>query len=100
MADGLIIEFEGVARDLYDAVNAILGVDTADPNSAGWPAGLLYHAAGEKAGGAVVFEVWASKGDQERFLGETLGPALQQAGAPQPSRMEWIELLAHTSLAG
>jgi hypothetical protein len=100
MADGLIIEFEGVTRDLYDAVNAILGVDPTDPNSAGWPAGLLYHAGGEKAGGAVVFEVWASKGDQERFLGEQLGPALQQAGAPQPSRMEWIELLAHTSPAG
>ena len=47
-----------------------------------------------------MFEVWASKGDQERFLNDRLGPALHDAGAPDPSRMEWLDLAAHTAPGG
>jgi hypothetical protein len=95
MADGLILEFDGVGRAEYDAVNAALGFDPVA--AAGHaPAGLLYHAGGAKAGGGwVVFEVWASKADQARFMEERLGRALQEGGitAP-PSRVEWLELAA------
>lgn len=96
MAEGFIIEFAGAGRDLYEKVDGILGIDTTNPDS-DWPEGMLYHAAGEGPGGLLVFEVWASKGDQERFLNERLGPALHEAGAPDPSRMEWLGLLAATS---
>jgi hypothetical protein len=99
MAEGLIIEFEGATRELYDAVNAILQVETTNPNASGWPPGLAFHAAGETGTGAVVVEVWDSKADQERFMTDRLGPALQQAGAPAPSRMEWIDLVAATTIA-
>ena len=56
-AEGLILEFEGVGRAEYDAVNARLGIDAAT-GQGDWPTGLLYHAGGAKAGGWVVFEVW------------------------------------------
>jgi hypothetical protein len=99
MAEGLIIEFEGATRELYDGVNAIVQVETTNPNATGWPSGLAFHAAGETQTGAIVFEVWDSRADQERFMADRLGPALQQAGAPAPARMEWIDLLAATTIA-
>ena len=97
MAEGLILEFEGVGRGLYDAVNEKLGVDTTNPTG-DWPAGLLFHAAGETDGGLAVFEVWESKDAQDRFMNERLGPALGASDAPRPARMEWIALIAHTSV--
>ena len=56
MADGLILEFDGVGRDDYDAVNARLGLD---PNSGegDWPSDLLFHSGGAKPGGAVTFSL-------------------------------------------
>jgi hypothetical protein len=43
----------------------------------------------------VVFELWSSQADQERFLTDRLGPALSQAGIEgPPARLEWIEVAA------
>jgi hypothetical protein len=98
MAMGLILEFDGVGRDEYLAVNRALGVDM--PAGTGdIPSGLTYHAAGAKPGGWVVFEVWATQESQQRFMEERLGRALQEGGvnAP-PSRVEWVELTANSSL--
>ena len=89
MASGLVLEFEGIGRDVYDSVNRKLGIDTTRPTSH-WPPGLLYHAGGAKAGGWMVFEVWESKEAQERFMSERLGRALQEGGATPPSRVEWL----------
>ncbi len=94
MADALILEFDGLDADMYERVNRELGIDmrTGEGN---WPEGLVTHVGGAKDGGFVVFEIWRSKADQERFLEERLGVALQAAGAPpQPSRAEWLELAA------
>jgi hypothetical protein len=56
MAQGLILEFAGdVGREQYDAVNALLDVNV-QTGAGRWPAKLLYHAAGAKADGWVVFE--------------------------------------------
>src|SRR5947209_5822364 len=55
MAQGLILEFDGVGRDEYDAVNGNLGIDP-DSGQGDWPAGLVFHAGGAKPGGWVVFE--------------------------------------------
>ncbi len=96
MALGLILEFDGIGREVYDAVNRQLGIDTNDPAS-NWPAGLLFHAGGAKAGGWVVFEVWESQAAQERFMAERLGRALQEGGVTAPpTRAEWLNLAAHT----
>ena len=36
----------------------------------------------------VVFEIWESRAQQEAFMNDRLGPALAEAGAPQPSGTE------------
>jgi len=96
MAEGLILEFDGVGRGEYDAVNRELGLEQGD-----WPAGLLFHAGGAKPGGWVVFEVWDSQGSQERFMHERLAAALSAGGITSaPSRVEWLELAAHVNLEG
>lgn len=95
MALGLILEFEGIGREVYDTVNRKLGIDTSRP-AANWPHGLLFHAGGAKPGGWVVFEVWESKAAQEAFMGERLGRALSEGGVSgPPSRAEWLTLAAH-----
>jgi hypothetical protein len=98
MADGLILEFEGFGADKYEQVNGLLGIDMAS-GEGDWPSGLLSHTGGAKEGGWVVFEVWASRADQERFLAERLGPALAEAGIEEPpARQQWLELSAHRNL--
>jgi hypothetical protein len=100
MADGLILEFEGFGADTYERVNELLGIDMAS-GEGDWPAGLLAHTGGAKERGWVVFEVWSSRADQERFLEERLGPALAEAGVEgPPARLEWIEISAHRNPSG
>jgi hypothetical protein len=95
MAEGLILEFDGLGAEQYRRVNEQLGIDM-DSGEGDWPAGLLTHVGGAKEGGWVVFELWSSQADQERFLADRLGPALAQAGIEgPPARMEWIEVAAH-----
>ena len=97
MAQGLILEFEGVGRETYRAVNERLGIDYVTGEGA-WPDGLLFHAGGAKPGGWVVFEVWDSQESQGRFMSDRLGRALQEGGVTgPPSRVEWLELAAYRS---
>ena len=95
MAEGLILEFDGLSAADYQRVNELLGIDM-ESGEGDWPAGLHTHVGGAKDGGWMVFELWASRADQERFLEERLGPALAAAGVEgPPARMEWIEITAH-----
>ena len=95
MAEGLILEFEGVGREEYESVNGRLGIDM-ESGEGDWPAGLLFHAGGAKPGGWVVFEVWESCPAQEQFMNERLGRALQEGGISEPpTRVEWLDLAAH-----
>jgi hypothetical protein len=97
MAEAIIWEFDGVSRDDYDAVNEQLGIDPEN-GGGGWPEGLIHHTGAEKPGGFVVFEVWESKGDQERFVAQRLEPALGAAGVTtEPTRVEWFAVAAHVS---
>lgn len=98
MAVGLILEFDGIGRREYEAVNHSLGIDVA--GGEGWPPGLRYHGAGEKDGGLVVYEVWDAREAQEAFMSERLGRALREGGVTAPpSRMEWLDLLSSESIA-
>lgn len=95
MADALILEFEGVGADDYERVNGHLGIDMQS-GEGDWPQGLLMHSAATKDGGLMVYEIWASKGDQERFMDERLGKALQDGGIEgPPARLEWLGHLAN-----
>ncbi len=96
MPDALILEFDGVGRAEYEAVNEVLGIDM-NTGTGNWPDGLLMHSAGAtRDGGWVVYEVWDSIDAQQRFMDERLGPALQQGGITDPpSRADWVDLHAH-----
>jgi hypothetical protein len=99
MPQGLILEFDGaVGREEYEAVKRILGVN-AETGEGDWPAPLLYHAAGAKGDGWVVFEIWESRAAQEEFMAR-LARALGQAGLSAPSRVEWLELAADVNREG
>lgn len=45
MAEALILEFEGMGREEYQAVNDVLGIDMGSGEGE-WPPGLLVHTAG------------------------------------------------------
>jgi hypothetical protein len=45
-------------------------------------------------------EVWDTQEDQNQFMEDRLGPALQAAGVTgPPSRMEWVNLAAYHTAA-
>ena len=88
MAYGVMLLFEGVSEGDYWAVNASMGID--EEGSTGWPEALISHTAALTDTGLAVSEIWESKGDQERFLAERLGPALAAAEVEPPSQV--IEL--------
>ena len=96
MSDALVLEFTGASADDYRAVNGLLGLDSAT-GSGDWPAGLLSHTGAEHADGLVVFEVWDAQDSQAAFMAARLGPALGQAGLPEPSRVQWLTVLGHTN---
>jgi hypothetical protein len=91
MAEVIIIELDADPA-LYSKVNGILGFDPTT-RTGDWPKGLLTHVGGSGDGTIVVVEVWESRADQESFMASRLGPALGQAGASEPKRMEWLSLL-------
>src|SRR5664279_5653151 len=95
MSEALILEFQGVTADQYQAVNKLLGLDSAtgEGNS---PAGLLSHTGATTAGGdLLVFELWDSQASQAAFMGGALGAAIGQAGLPGPARIEWLTVVGH-----
>jgi hypothetical protein len=95
MADGLILEFDGFGQDTYERVNDALGIDM-ETGAGDWPEGLLTHIGAAREGGFVVFEVWRSQADQERFMEGRLAAALAAGGVEgPPSRVEWLQLAAH-----
>jgi hypothetical protein len=49
MAEGLILEFDGVGRAQYEAVNARLGIDI-ESGQGDWPAGLVFPCRRREAG--------------------------------------------------
>ena len=88
MAYGVVLLFEGVSEEQYWAVNARMGID--EEGSTGWPDALISHTAALTDTGLAVSEIWESKDDQERFLAERLGPALEGAQVEPPAQV--IEL--------
>ncbi len=95
----LILEFEGVTIEEYDAVNKVLGLDPAS-GEGDWPDGLVAHSAGlNDAGHLVVIEVWDTPEHQARFMDQRLGQALVSGGiSGPPSSVTWIELVSHHHL--
>ena len=100
MAEVLILEFEGIGKTDYDAVNGKLGIDSRS-SEGDWPKGLLVHAAGTADSGAfVVTEVWSSRQAQADFMESRLGEALAAAGVTGPPKVTWVPLIAFQKLDG
>jgi hypothetical protein len=91
MPEVFVVEFTGVSVDEYQAVNKILSVDQ-DTGQGDWPEGLHSHLGAASENGLLVVEVWESRAAQAAFMDSRLGPALHEAGVPQPARMEWLSL--------
>lgn len=86
MSYAITLLFEGVGEDDYWAVNDALGIDRNFEGDV--PPGLLVHTAGPVGDdGWVVSEVWASRADQEAFMGGRLGAALGAVGVPEPTQV-------------
>jgi len=101
MASAVILEFEGITKKEYDAVNTALGIDSAS-GEGDWPDGLVSHSAGLNDQGAfVVMEVWDSPEHQARFMESRLGEALVKGGVTEPpTSVTWIDLVAHQHPGG
>jgi hypothetical protein len=100
MAEGFVLEFEGLGLEQYQRVSGLLGIDM-ETGEGDWPAGLRFHSGGAKPGGWFVFEVWDSQADQEAFMADRLGPALAEGGVDRPpTRAEWLDLASHHTLGG
>ncbi len=99
MAEALLLQFEGIGKAEYEAVNGELGIDM-DSGSGDWPAGLLMHAAAlSEAGDLIVTEVWASRAEQESFLHGRLGAALAAGGVTAAPRVTWLPLFTFHALS-
>jgi hypothetical protein len=70
---------EGPSTQMYDGVNAEMGVDENPPD------GLLFHWAGEVDGKWTVTDVWDSRDAYDRFQQERLLPAIQKVSGMDPS---------------
>jgi hypothetical protein len=107
MAIAYVQEFEIKDGDTsttnYDAVSAALNLTDA-------PDGLLIHTAGFDldAGLFRIFDVWETRAQGEKFIGERLNPIIEpmlaaaadnpHANLDPPSRETWYEL--HDSISG
>ena len=84
--------YEGGTAEQYQAV-----LDAAHPGGR-LPAGQSYHVAGPTEGGWLIAAVWDSEQSFEKFVSETLMPALQNttggfAGPPQQRSAEVTNLV-------
>lgn len=84
--------YPGGTAEQYAAV-----LEAAHPGGA-LPPGQVYHAAGPTAGGWLITAVWDSQDSFDRFVADTLLPALAQrqggfAGPPQERTAEITNLV-------
>ncbi len=86
MAELLILEFDGVGQEQYDAVNKALGLNSYT-GEGDWPEGMLVHTAGTSDGGTfTVTEVWESRQAQGAFITAAWVPAWPKAASPRRPR--------------
>jgi hypothetical protein len=87
---------EGFGADMYDAVNAEMGI-VADP-----PPGLIFHWAGEVDGSFTITDIWDSREAYDTFTGERLMPAIEKvaaaAGGPTEAQQRTIEAAVHNHI--
>src|SRR3989442_8194030 len=83
MATGMLIQIPGMNSDVYDSVMEHLEWDEKP-----LPQGFVSHYAGSTPDGWVVFDIWESQEDFERFYEERLKRALDAATGGQAPPMQ------------
>ena len=88
MAIGLVMTFDGVSVDHYEAAMAKDGLDLRSPKNTNatddWPDGIVSHYAGPTPTGWCVIDIWDSQDAFDKFFANRLGPTLQRTGIPEP----------------
>ena len=92
MAMGMLLQIEGGTAELYDSFNREMGIDRDN-----LPAGLISHYAGETEDGWLVFDVWKSREDFERFAENQLMPAARKL-VGEGAAMEPLFVEIHSEL--
>ena len=75
MTIGIIMEFDGFKPENYDAVSRRINWPEK------WPDGLTFHVAGPTNGGMRLVEIWDSRDQFDRWMAETIQPAIQEVTA-------------------
>ena len=93
MATGLRLNFQNLVLDDYDKVCEALNFP------ADWPDGLIVHGSHESDGHLVVNDVWESRDDFDRFVGERLQSAIGEALGDRAEAPEITQTELHTFYA-
>ena len=72
MAIGIIMEFDGMGEDVYEGVREKINW----PDN--WADGIQHHLAGPVEGGMRIVEVRDSREQYDRWMAETIQPALRE----------------------
>jgi hypothetical protein len=91
MAVVRIVQPPMITTEIYDQVNAKMGVEDSPPD------GLLVHTAGTVDGVFQIVDVWESSDHAQRFDSERLVPAITEVmGGPPPGAPQTTEYELHS----
>jgi hypothetical protein len=71
--------FPGATTEQYDAAIAAMGLSPGGEHPA-----AMFHWVANTEDGIRVTDVWVSREEWDRFLGETVAPTAESVGLPQP----------------
>lgn len=83
MATTVLFRMPADAAQLYDSINQEMGVDQNN-----LPDGLIHHYAAKFSEEFVIFDVWQSRGDFERFSNEKVKPAMEKLAGDSAAESE------------
>jgi len=82
MSVAIVLQFDNVGQDKYDAIMKDLGLDRM---GAKWPEGSLSHTAGKSANGWCVVDIWESEAAFAKFRESRLAASFARVGGmPEP----------------
>ncbi len=96
---GLVMTFDGVGREEYEAAMSKGNLDLQSPENRdatnNWPDGLVAHCAGATPSGWCVVDLWHSQDKFDHFLLDRLGPVMAKVGIPEPTVIPFSVYNAH-----
>ena len=81
MAIGVLLDIPGGTQDQYEEVNQKAFGNPKGPSEP--ISGLIVHTAGATKSSWRIFDVWESEDDFQRFMNETIMPAMEGMDMPE-----------------